>query len=322
MNSGLSRVFELAQRFSRAAVVLSILVFAVLRVLNFNLAIGAQITIALLALTLGIPHGAIDHLITLPATPRSRFALFIIGYITIAILAGFAIASWNLHGFQFVLLMSALHFGIGDAAYANEWRDSQGLARHPWFVEISYALPAGLLPVILPLTDSRSLSALNRINLSLGNWAGSHGSGIRQATLVLAAIGLLITLVGRATDFAIDLIVLVLLAEITPPLVTFAMYFGCWHAVRHTARLVPKLPRALKAATDNHTRQAYSAAIVPGLYAVVGTLALGGALMIWDPHSFGSGLFWSTLVIVWSLTVPHMMTTARFDWRAIHFSRS
>jgi len=317
MNSGLSRVYELAQRFSRAAVVLAVLLFVALRVLNVDLAIGIQIAIALLALALGIPHGAIDHLITLPSTPRSRFALFILGYIAIAVLAGFGIASWNLHGFQAVLLMSALHFGIGDAAYANEWRDAQGLSRRRWFVEISYALPAGLMPVVLPLTDSRSLSALNRINHSLGNWAGSHGSVIRQATLALAALGLLIALVARATDFAIDLILLALLSEITPPLITFAIYFGCWHAVRHTARLVPKLPRALKAATDNHTRQAYSAAIVPGLYAVAGTLALGGALMIWDPHSFGSGLFWSTLVIVWSLTVPHMLTTARFDWRAV-----
>ena len=317
MNSGLSRVYELAQRFSRAAVVLAVLLFVVLRVLNVNLAIGIQIAIALLALALGIPHGAIDHLITLPSTPRSRFALFILGYIAIAVLAGFGIASWNLHGFQGVLLMSALHFGIGDAAYANEWRDAQGLSRRPWSVEISYALPAGLMPVILPLTDSRSLSALNRINHSLGNWAGSHGSVIRQATLALAALGLLIALVARATDFAIDLILLALLSEITPPLVTFAIYFGCWHAVRHTARLVPKLPRALKAASENQSRQAYAAAIIPGLYAVVGTLALGGALMIWDPHSFGSGLFWSTLVIVWSLTVPHMLTTARFDWRAV-----
>ena len=317
MNSGLSRVYELAQRFSRAAVVLAVLLFVALRVLNVDLAIGIQIAIALLALALGIPHGAIDHLITLPSTPRSRFALFILGYIAIAVLAGFGIASWNLHGFQGVLLMSALHFGIGDAAYANEWRDAQGLSRRPWSVEISYALPAGLMPVILPLTDSRSLSALNRINHSLGNWAGSHGSVIRQATLALAALGLLIALVARATDFAIDLILLALLSEITPPLITFAIYFGCWHAVRHTARLVPKLPRALKAASENQSRQAYAAAIIPGLYAVVGTLALGGALMIWDPHSFGSGLFWSTLVIVWSLTVPHMLTTARFDWRAV-----
>jgi len=315
--SALSQVYHWARTISRAALLLTIALIGAIHLVGSSLSLSAQLVIALIGLAIGIPHGAIDHLITLPSTPRSRFALFILGYIAIAVLAGFGIASWNLHGFQGVLLMSALHFGIGDAAYANEWRDSQGLARHPWSVEISYALPAGLMPVILPLTDSRSLSALNRINHSLGNWAGSHGSVIRQATLALAALGLLIALVARATDFAIDLILLALLSEITPPLITFAIYFGCWHAVRHTARLVPKLPRALKAATDNHTRQAYSAAIVPGLYAVAGTLALGGALMIWDPHSFGSGLFWSTLVIVWSLTVPHMLTTARFDWRAV-----
>jgi Brp/Blh family beta-carotene 15,15'-monooxygenase len=321
MNLGISRVYLLAQRISRFSVFFALLLFVLLRSLNLNLHIGAQITIALAALALGIPHGAIDHLITLPAKPRSRFMIFVVGYIAVAVLAGFGIASWNLHGFQTVLLMSALHFGIGDAAYANEWRDAQGLDRRRWFIEGAYAIPAGLLPVILPLTDSRSLSALNRINHTLGNWAGTHLSSIRETTLILAGIGLTIAVLAQTFDFVIDLILLTALSEVAPPLITFAVYFGCWHAVRHTARLVPKLPVARAAASENRVSAAYKAAIFPGLYAVVGTLALGGALMIWEPSRFGSGLFWATLVVVWSLTVPHMMTTARFDWRAIHATR-
>jgi uncharacterized membrane protein YccC len=54
-------------------------------------------------------------------------------------------------------------------------------------------------------------------------------------------------------------------------------------------------------------------AIVPGLYAVVGTLALATGLLLFARSHFSYGLLWSTLVIVWSLTVPHMATTARFD---------
>jgi len=317
MNAGLSRVYALAQRFSRFSVVLAILVFGLLRVLSINLPISAQIVIALLALALGIPHGAIDHLITIPSHPRSRFALFVSGYVVIALVAGAGIATWNLHGFQAVLIMSALHFGFGDAAYANEWLDAQGKTRHPLVIEIVYALPAGFLPVALPLTNSQSLSALNRINHSLGNWAGNHGGVIRQIVVAGAAFSILLLAARKAFNLAIDLVLLVLLSEFAPPLVTFAVYFGCWHAVRHTARLVPKLPKALKAASDNAVPRAYASAIVPGLYAVVGTLALGAGLMIWDPHQFGTGLFWATLVIVWALTVPHMITTARFDWKVL-----
>jgi Brp/Blh family beta-carotene 15,15'-monooxygenase len=317
MNLGLSRVYLAAQRFSRVAVLAAILLFSILHMAGINLAISAQVVIALIALLLGIPHGAIDHLITLPSRPRSKFFLFIASYVLIAVLAGIGIATWNMHGFQFVLVMSALHFGIGDAAYANEWRRAKGEKARSWILEVCYALPAGFLPVALPLTDSRSVSALNRINHSLGGWAGTHGHLIRQVVLIAAVISAIILAVQWAFLLVIDLLLLTALSLIAPPLITFAIYFGCWHAVRHTARLVPKLPKALGAATANHVVAAYKAAIFPGLYAVAGALALGTGLMIFAPHKFGSGLLWSTLVIVWSLTVPHMLTTARFDWRAV-----
>jgi len=317
MNAGLSQVYLLAQRFSRLSILLGILLCGLCTFLNIQIPIAAQISIALIALALGIPHGAIDHLITLPSRPRSRFALFIAGYVLIALLVGAGIATWNLHGFQAVLIMSALHFGFGDAAYANEWEDAKGSSRRNFYLESAYALPAGFLPVMLPLTNSQSLSALNRINHSLGNWAGSHGALIRQVVIASAILGFLLLVLNRAFDLALDLVLLTALSEIAPPLIAFALYFGCWHAVRHTARLVPKLPRALAAATELQSVAAIRAAVLPGLYAVAGTLALGVGLMIWDPGQFGSGLFWATLVIVWSLTVPHMMTTARFDLRAL-----
>jgi Brp/Blh family beta-carotene 15,15'-monooxygenase len=317
MNLGLSRVYLAAQRFSRIAVVTAILLFSAFRIAGVDLAISAQVVIALIALLLGIPHGAIDHLITLPSHPRSKFLLFIVIYVVIAVIAGIGIATWNQHGFQFVLVMSALHFGFGDASYANEWRSAKGEKARSWILETCYALPAGLLPVALPLTDSRALSALNRINRSLGGWAGAHDQLIRRIVLGATALALIVLVVQWAFALAIDLVLLAALSLIAPPLITFAVYFGCWHAIRHTARLVPKLPASLSAATENRVATAYRAAIIPGLYAVVGTLAVGAGLMIFDPHSFGSGLLWSTLVVVWALTVPHMMTTARFDWRAI-----
>jgi Brp/Blh family beta-carotene 15,15'-monooxygenase len=320
MNVGLSRVYLQAQRFSRVAALATIVLFATLHIFSVDLSISLQIAIALLALLLGIPHGAIDHLISLPARPRSQFSLFIVSYVLVAVMAAIAIATWNVHGFQAVLVMSALHFGIGDAAYANEWRTAKAEKPRSWILESAYAIPAGFLPVILPLTNGRSLSALNRINCSLGGWAGSHGQVIRQLVLVVALLSALVLMVQWAFALVIDLALLVALSWIAPPLITFAIYFGCWHAVRHTARLVPKLPAALAAASEGRTGLAFKAAIAPGLYAVAGTLAIGAGLMVFAPHKFGSSLLWSTLVIVWGLTVPHMLTTARFDWRAVRGS--
>jgi Brp/Blh family beta-carotene 15,15'-monooxygenase len=234
-----------------------------------------------------------------------------------AILAGWAIASWNLLGFQIVVVMSALHFGFGDAAYRNEEREYLREDKYPFWVESVYAIPAGFLPVVLPLTDSRTLDALERIQPTLINWAGSNSNTIRSYALVAGVACILLLIVTRHYSHALDLSLLALLAIIAPPLVAFAIYFGFWHAIRHTARLVPKLDSAMKYVAEENPKRAIAAAVIPGLYAIAGTFVLAIALMIASPDKFSSSILWSTLVIIWALTVPHMATTARFDFRAL-----
>jgi len=295
----------------------TIIIFALLRLFGIELNLSAQVTIALVGLLLGIPHGAIDHLISIPATPRLRFYIYIFTYIAIALIAGWMIATWNLRGFQVIVVMSSLHFGFGDASYRNEWRTAAAIKKFPWLMECLYAIPAGFVPVILPLTDPRSGNALERIHPTLHSWAGSHSELLRNLVLGVAIGALLILLVFKSYGFAIDLVLLGALALIAPPLVAFATYFGFWHAARHTARLVPKLERTSALAAQGKGLLAIKGAITPGLYAVAGTLLIAIGLMLFDRHHFSSGLLWSTLVIVWALTVPHMISTARFDLRAI-----
>ena len=322
MKDALPNIFAWIERFSRLAIVATIVLFGSLRLLGMELHLSAQITIALIALLVGIPHGAIDHLISIPAKPRIRFVIYIVIYVAIALLAGWAIATWNLRGFQAIVLVSCLHFGYGDAAYRNEWKSAIGARKFPWFIESIYAIPAGFIPVILPLTDPRSGSALHRIHPALADWAGSHTQLLRSLTIFLAIAALLILFATKEFEFVTDLILLGALALTAPPLVAFATYFGFWHAARHTARLVPKLGSARALATTGHGVKALLAAITPGLYAVVGAVALATGLMIFDRSQFSSGLLWSALVVIWALTVPHMLSTSRFDLRAIRATRA
>jgi Brp/Blh family beta-carotene 15,15'-monooxygenase len=231
----------------------------------------------------------------------------------LAVVAGFAIATWNQIGFQLILVISALHFGFGDSAFKSEWIESRGANKDGFLKVCAYALPAGFLPVILPLTDSRALSALNRINPEIANWSGSINQTLRNITLVLALVGLLLLLINKNFQAALDLLLLAILSLLAPPLIAFAVYFGCWHAVRHTARLVPKLPKALIFARSTEPLKAFKSAVIPGLYAVFGTILLAVGLMVFRPEYFDTGLLWTILVIIWALTIPHMLTTAKFD---------
>ncbi|NQW27656.1 MAG: beta-carotene 15,15'-dioxygenase, Brp/Blh family [Flammeovirgaceae bacterium] len=313
MDIGLSRVYELASRSSRIAITGAIITFGILDLFSLDISLSLQILIAVIALLVGIPHGAIDHLIAIPRESRNRFVLFILFYVLLAIAAGFVIATWNQLGFQLIIVISALHFGFGDAAFKNEWNGSRAITKDSFLKLCAYALPAGFLPVILPLTDSRALSALNRINPEISGWSGSINQTLRNITLALALIGLLLLLLTKNFQASIDLLLLLILSLLAPPLIAFAVYFGCWHAVRHTARLVPKLPKATLFAQSGNSFKAFLSAVIPGLYALIGTIFLALGLMVFRPEYFDTGLLWTVLVIIWALTIPHMLTTAKFD---------
>ena len=316
MSQTLFRIYQGAGRFSRAVAAIAVLLFVGLQIANIEISIGAQVVVAVIALAIGIPHGAIDHLITIPRDSTRKFVAFIAIYTLIAIIAALAIAQWNLIGFQLVVLMSALHFGFGDSAYANESQAAAEKNGYSSFVLSSYAIPAGFLPVVLPLTDKRTLDVLQELNPTLINWAGSFTQVLRNSTLIIAAFSILLLVVTRNYSLALDLVLLSALSYFAPPLVAFAVYFGLWHAIRHTARLVPKLPSAMQRVASGNPLASFFAAVIPGLYAIIGVFLLGIFFVARGTTELSSDFLWIILVIIWALTVPHMATTAKFDLRA------
>jgi Brp/Blh family beta-carotene 15,15'-monooxygenase len=316
MNQTLSQIYQGSARFSRVTAAAAIFLFAGLQAMNFEITIKAQVVLAVIALAIGIPHGAIDHLITIPRDSRERFILFVTIYTLIAVVAALAIAKWNLVGFQLVVLMSALHFGFGDSAYASESRAASGQKSLSKLTLASYAIPAGFLPVVLPLTDKRTLDVLQELNPALINWAGAFTELLRNSTLAVAVFSILFLAVAKNYELAVDLVLLLALSFFAPPLVAFAVYFGLWHAIRHTARLVPKLPSAIKKVASGNPLASFFAAVIPGLYAILGIFIIGIFFVARGTTDVSRDFLWVILVIIWALTVPHMATTAKFDLRA------
>ena len=316
MNQTLFRIFQGAGQFSRVAAAIVVLLFAALQFTNVEITMKAQVVIAVIALAIGIPHGAIDHLITIPRDSTGRFMAFIAIYTLIAIVAALAIAQWNLVGFQLVVLMSALHFGFGDSAYANESQAAAEKNGYSNLILASYAIPAGFLPVVLPLTDKRTLDVLQELNPTLINWAGTFTELLRNSTLAIAMFSILLLILTKNYQLALDLVLLLALSFLAPPLVAFAVYFGLWHAIRHTARLVPKLPSAMQKIASGKPLAVFFAAVIPGVYAILGIFILGIYFVARGTTDVSRDFLWVILVIIWALTVPHMATTAKFDLRA------
>lgn len=99
METDLAPVYGWARSRSRQGILLVTILVAALSLFTREISISIQLVVALVALFIGIPHGAIDHLVAMPSRPRSRFIAYILIYIVIAIVAGWLIATWSLTGF-------------------------------------------------------------------------------------------------------------------------------------------------------------------------------------------------------------------------------
>ena len=273
-----------------------------------------QVVTATVALAAGIPHGALDHLVTRPVGDGSTMSGFVVRYVLTAIVALVAILLFNVIGFVFVLVMSAVHFGTGDAAFVADI--NKRIAAPTKHHASIYAVPAGLLPIVVPLTKSTSENALNEINASIVRWHAGFDSALLIATAVISFAAFIALLATKRYRDAIDIVLLTLLGVVAPPLIAFAVYFGCWHAVRHTARLTLVLPSSQHAFTRGSTTNAFWLAVAPGLPALVGALVTAVAIGAFTDFE-GDSLLWTMLAIVWALTVPHMAVTARLDRGAL-----
>lgn len=308
-------LFSKVRLFSSAIVGFTAALFLLFHLFSWQISLSWQIGIAITALAIGIPHGALDHLVTLPKSQPKKMALFIIGYVAVAVLAVLLIANWNLIGFQLVLLMSLIHFGIGDLAFMAELKNLSNKASKSKSRVPNY-LAFGAVPVLIPLLKDESIAALTEINIELVNWYQQF----RGAIWVLVILAVLMTAVDlfrlkRNRDL-LDLFLLTALALIAPPLISFAIYFGCWHAMRHTARLTLSLPKSLANFDVNKPVKAFWAAVIPGTPALALTFAAAG--IFWQQDKLDNSFLWSALVIVWALTVPHMAVTAKLDRAALN----
>lgn len=317
MSTSQAQVFSKTRNFSTWSVAVVIFLSLIFAETIDDADIAWQVVIALIALAVGIPHGALDHLVTLPRTSVKRMTIFVAMYVAIAIAAVLAILQWNVYGFIGVVIMSALHFGIGDTAFINEQDRALGKSHAHRVAQSFYALTAGSLPVVIPLTNSESTSALSAVNKDLVNWHGGWDQELTNLVTILYVLTVMSLVVTARWRDLVDINLLLVLSFFTPPLVAFAAYFGLWHAMRHTARLTLNLKSSQESIRLNKPGKAFRQAVLPGIPALVGTFIVSLVIALLTPGKISDEFLWLSLVVVWALTVPHMMVTARLDKAAL-----
>ena len=274
-----------------------------------------QVLLALVALAVGIPHGAVDHLITVPSLTLPQRVFFLAGYLGAVGLSIWCILSANLLGFQVVVLMSAIHFGLGDTAFVAEI-DRRG-TRHARLPRTAFLVASGFSPVVIPLVSSSSSQALEAVNPELVGWAGALAPILFAVMVTLNLAAIFWMLIIRRYQDAIDLVMLLVLVLVAPPLIAFAFYFGLWHALRHTGRVSLELKSSRVRHKADDPRGAFVKAFLAGVPALIAVLIFTVALGLTQGFNLGQDLLWYLLVVVWALTVPHMLLTLRLDVKAL-----
>lgn len=277
--------------------------------------IELQVLIALVALMIGIPHGAVDHLITLPSLTAWQRVVFFASYLAIVGLVIWAILAANVLGFQLVVLMSAIHFGLGDASFVSEL-NARNSDSNSW-PQLPFAIASGFTPVLIPLVSEQSSQALQAVNPNLVNWSMGLAPFLFVAVTAVSSAAILWLLVKKRYSEVLDLALLLTLSLVAPPLIAFAIYFGLWHALRHTARVSLELRGSQLQHAQGRPAKAFWSAVLAGVPALVLVLGFVFYLAITVGTDVSTQLLWYGLVVVWALTVPHMLLTLRLDVRAL-----
>ncbi|QKJ25583.1 beta-carotene 15,15'-dioxygenase, Brp/Blh family [Aquiluna borgnonia] len=273
-----------------------------------------QIVMALLALSIGIPHGAVDHLVSVPKMQLWRMAGFIAGYLAVTGLGIWFLLQNNLLGFQLIVLVSAIHFGLGDASFGSEIASRRNAELRN---RALYAVAMGFTPVFIPLLVQGSTEALAAVNPVLIPWAGGLETSLLVGVIALNLVAMLVMALRRSWPEVIDLGLLLALSLIAPPLVAFALYFGGWHALRHTGRLALEFESSRQQSAAGNSSGAFWKAFNAGLPALALVLVFTVVLGVMTGFDLGTAALWLLLVVIWALTIPHMALTARLDFRAL-----
>ena len=263
--------------------------------------------LALVALAIGIPHGAADNLTMVHSLNWQGWVRLAVTYLSIAGAAAFLIIAVPTIGFILVLAMTVWHFGTGDVEATQEL---QGRAPIAGKFRVLYALALGSAPVLLPLTSPAALSTVVSLEPRLAAIYSSQVTTVTRAIVLTLIVGTIVALIDRGDlRGAFELFTLAILGLVVSPLIAFAVYFGFWHAARHTARL---------ALVTSGTVSIRSLADVTkvGIPSLVGFVAiLTGLRIFFGSEAFTGTVLWIALALVWGLTVPHMWFVTRFDNR-------
>jgi len=272
---------------------------------------GSAAWIPLVAgLLLGLPHGAVDHLVPGHRLGRStaRTAGIAVAYALLALVVLVAFRRWQGPALVLFVVLSVAHFGTGETAFHDLRR-----GRSPG-VDVVGAVAFGAAVLVLPLLHHRGAVAPVVALVVPGSTgllpAGPSRAG-EAAVLAVLAVAVVVRISRSQQGPAAELVLLSVAALVVPPAAFFGAYFGAWHSGRHTARLLAEDPAN---ADDLAAGRLRGPLLRFARTAALPTAAASGTVLaLWAAAGGWQAFVAADLSVLAALTVPHVVVVCWLD---------
>lgn len=208
---------------------------------RFVLPVGMDVQVALLAiavLLVGIPHGALDHLVEQKSKQieNKSFStiIFFGGYLLKMLLYGIVWYFFPMFSLLFFILLSAFHFGETDLpTFSNK-----GLVA--FFLQLCYGMM--ILTLLLISHVEEAIPILEKIPStsipSLIRFLDHYGNMILLLSIfAYVLIGIIYDTSNKRLgkgfylNFKLQSVLMLCILYALPLLLGFTFYFGCWHSL-------------------------------------------------------------------------------------------
>ncbi|MEQ8927445.1 MAG: Brp/Blh family beta-carotene 15,15'-dioxygenase [Fulvivirga sp.] len=262
-------------------------------------------------IVIGIPHGALDHVIEFKNANPSRIQLvkFYAIYISLIVVV---CASWYLFpqlSFLVFIAISAYHFGQSQLYYFPV----KGILSQLYFLSWGMALLAMIIFTNIDecLIIFKSLEWLNTTQLNSSFWLILlASSSVLWFTMSLVYF---LTGVVKFKDIGKEVLLLAMFCAISltsNAVITFTIYFGIWHSFRSLILTF----KSIKEDVGNSIVQFIKAALP---FSIAGIVFLGLGYYFSFQFDLGISIYMIFIIIISTLTVPHLFVMNRL-YNPIH----
>ena len=261
----------------------------------------------------GIPHGAIDHLIAAKVYEQGSsiwdhirfYGWYLFLMVALSVLWFFSPAA----GFILFMVISVLHFGQSDIeGFFHRFEVDE--PHTAWIVSATVSRGIAIIGLILSAHDEVAMSIVGEAlpqDSTLFLWMSTQSEAIFWGSLAQFALFMpVFSFIGfqswsQRVQFIVDSIVLIVLFITARPLLSFAIYFAFWHSMGH----IDEIRTYFGEKGQPLTVAGFALRALP--FTLISFVGLAGLLWIAQAMELGNRLVMLIFVLISVLTLPHMV---------------